>query len=478
MNGLTANNGRNNTQKSDTNSHLNNDQINSLNSDNNAPLKSNSTLFGMHEKPELILQRLIQYNTTNPPGNEVACIQFVRELLLAYDIDSQIIARDDNRPNLIARLKGEGSSPPLMMYGHVDVVTVDNQSWTHPPFSGAIIDDYVWGRGALDMKGGVAMMIAAFLKAKQEQLTLPGDVLLVIVSDEENGGDYGARFLVNEHPDLFDGVQYALGEFGAFSMYIGEQRFYPLMIAEKQMCWTKLVIRGPGGHASMPVKGGAMAKLAHIIDKLEKGLPVHISPPVKLMIESVATHLPLAKRIAMKQLLNPMMTNGIIKLMGEQGAQFDSLLHHTAAPTIVQASDKVNVIPSEITLEIDGRVLPGFTENDFVEELRQLINDDSVEIDVLRSDIAEHTVKMDLFDMLTDVLKEADPEGIPIPFVLPGVTDGRFFSKLGIQTYGFLPMNLPRNLPLTRIVHAADERIPVEALYFGTASIYKVLGRF
>ncbi|UTR09973.1 M20/M25/M40 family metallo-hydrolase [Evansella sp. LMS18] len=431
----------------------------------------------IHKKPDQILQKLIQFNTTNPPGHERACIEYIQSLLTEYGIESRLVSLDENRPNLIARLLGEGDAPPLMLYGHVDVVTTENQDWSHDPFSGDIIDGYIWGRGALDMKSGVAMMIAAFLQAKAEKTPLPGDLLLVILSDEENGGNYGAKYLTEEHPYLFDGVKYALGEFGGFSMELAKKRFYPIMVAEKQSSWVKLTIRGPGGHGSMPVKDGAMARLAQVLEKLNQPLPVHITPEARDMIKAITKELSLPNKLVLKQLLNPKKTEKVLKMLGDKGKMFGSLLHHTASPTVLRASDKINVIPSEITLEVDGRILPGYTEEDFAAELRKLINDDSVEIEFIRSDIVDTETDKTHFNTLAQILKESDKKAKPIPYVLPGVTDGRFFSNLGIQTYGFTPMNLPPEFNFTASVHAADERIPVECLYFGTEAIFKAIQR-
>src|ERR671917_1957852 len=195
----------------------------------------------LYERPAELLQRLIRFNTTNPPGNERECVEWIDELLREGGFETQILAKDPERPNLLARLKGRDQAPALLLYGHVDVVPVEGQSWRHPPFEGKNVDGLVWGRGALDMKGGVAMMLAAFLRAKAEGLAPPGDVLLLVLSDEESGGDYGAKYLVEEHARLFDGVRYALGEFGGFSLYVGRRRFYPIQVAEKQLCFLRAV---------------------------------------------------------------------------------------------------------------------------------------------------------------------------------------------------------------------------------------------
>ena len=181
----------------------------------------------------------------------------------------------------------------LLLYGHIDVVPVEGQNWQHPPFEGKNVDGWIWGRGTLDMKGGIAMMLAAFLRAKAEGLTPPGDVLLLVLSDEEAGGDYGARFLVEEHAGLFDGVRYALGEFGGFPLYVGGRRFYPIQVAEKQRCFLRAVVRGPGGHGALPMRGGAMAKLARLLKRLDRRrLPVHVTPVARRFLETMAACCP------------------------------------------------------------------------------------------------------------------------------------------------------------------------------------------
>jgi acetylornithine deacetylase/succinyl-diaminopimelate desuccinylase-like protein len=388
------------------------------------------------------------------------------------------LARAPERPNLIARLPGQGNAPPLLLYGHVDVVTTKNQQWHQPPFEGKVVDGFVWGRGALDMKGGVAMMLAAFVRAKVEGLSLPGDVVLTIVSDEEAFGDFGARFLVENHSDLFDGIRYAIGEFGGFSFYVGKQRFYPIMVAEKQFCWLRATVRGPGGHASVPVRGGAMAKLSQLLQQLDKHrLPVHVTPVAQLMFKTMASSVGGLTGLILGQLTNPVLTNRVLNLLGERGRVFDPLLHNTVSATILHGSDKINVIPGEVSVEMDGRLLPGCGPDDMVAEVRQLV-DNNIEIEIIRYDPGPSEPDMGMFDSLTDILREADPDGIAVPLLLSGVTDGRFFSRLGIQTYGFLPMLLPEDFNFSQSIHAADERIPLDAVNFGANAIYKLLQSF
>ncbi len=432
----------------------------------------------LYMHPAELLQNLIRFDTTNPPGNEAECVSYIKNLLTKAGFETTEIAKDPNRPNLITRLKGRGTAPPLLLYGHVDVVTTANQKWTHPPFEGKVIDGYIWGRGALDMKGGVAMMLAAFLRAKDEDLSPAGDVILAILCDEEAGGDYGAKYLVDNYPEQFEGIKYAIGEFGGATIYLGKSKFYPIQIAEKQICLMRATIRGPGGHGSRPMHGGAMAKLARVLQQLDKHqLPVHITPVTRQMFEFVVSALPLTPGLVLRQLLNPALTDTVLELLGENGRNFEPLFHNTVNATIVRGGEKINVIPSEIILGMDGRLLPGFSPDDMMSELRQIIGHE-VELELVRHDPGPAKVDMGLFNTLAEILEEADPGSKSLPLLLPGVTDARFFSQLGIQTYGFTPMQLPKDFKFFEVIHAADERIPVDAVEFGTNAIYNALQRF
>ncbi len=434
--------------------------------------------MAIYERPAELLQNLIRFDTTNPPGNEQACIAYIQEVLQAGGVEPKILAKDAARPNIVARLKGDGNAAPLLLYGHVDVVTTAGQIWQHPPFEAELVDGYIWGRGALDMKGGVAMMVAAFLRAKAEGVKLPGDVVLAVVSDEEAFGEYGAKFLVEHHAELFEGIRYAIGEFGGFSMHLGPTKVYPVMVSEKQLCGMKATFRGPAGHGALPLRGGAMAKLARFLQQVdEHTLPVHITPVTRQMFEAIGAALPEPMNAMVDQLLDPEQTDTVLEQLGETGRPFSPLFHNTVSPTMVKGSNKVNVIPAEVTLRLDGRLLPGFGPDDMVAELRALAGE-KFELEVERYEPGSADPDMGLFDTLAGILREMDPEGTPVPLLMSGVTDARFLSRLGIQTYGFLPMNLPAEFNFTQTIHAADERVPVEALEFGTNAVYQALQRF
>jgi acetylornithine deacetylase/succinyl-diaminopimelate desuccinylase-like protein len=432
---------------------------------------------GLHDRPAELLAQLLRFDTTNPPGDEHACIAFIAEQLEALGCEVRTLADDSGRPNLIARLAGRGEAPPLLLQGHVDVVAARGR-WQHPPFAGETHDGYIWGRGALDMKGGVAMMLAAFMRAKAAGQTPPGDVILCVLVDEEAGSDHGADFLVREHPELFEGVRFALGEFGGFTMPIAGQRFYPIMVAEKQVCWTKGTFRGPAGHGSLPVRGGAMGKLGRLLHALDRRrLPVHVTPVVSSMVDAIAAEAPRPLALLLRALLAPQATDRLLDVLGERGRVFDPLLHNTASVTIVGGGEKINVIPDEVSVEIDCRLLPGFGPEDVFAELRALAGVE-MELEVIRFDPGAPAPDMGLFEVLAQSLRELDPSAKPIPLLLPAVTDGRFFSRLGIQTYGFLPMQLPEEMAFMQLIHAEDERLPADSVEFGTSAIARVLERF
>jgi acetylornithine deacetylase/succinyl-diaminopimelate desuccinylase-like protein len=424
-----------------------------------------------------LLRELIRFDTTNPPGNEEACIEFVRAQLEEAGCATETYAADPSRPNLVSRLPG-GDAPPLLLQGHVDVVTTVGQSWTHPPFDGVLEGGAVWGRGALDMKAGVAMLVHAFLRARREGVELPGDVVLCVLSDEENGGDLGARFLVEEHPELFAGMRHALGEFGGFTLHAGGKRFYPIQVAEKQICWLKATVRGPGGHGAMINRGSAPGRLGRLLADLDKTrLPVHVTPVVRESIERIASELPRPQAAVMRSLLKPRLTDGALRLLGAQARAFEPMLRNTVNATIVRGGEKINVVPSELELELDGRALPGQSPYQLMGELQAAIGDD-IELELVRHDPGPAEPDLGLFETLAGVIRELDPEGIPIPLLQIGVTDGRFFSRVGVQTYGFLPMRLPKGFEFAPLIHAADERIPVEALEFGAEAVWRAIQRF
>jgi acetylornithine deacetylase/succinyl-diaminopimelate desuccinylase-like protein len=432
------------------------------------------------DDPATLLQHLVRFDTTNPPGNERPCVEWIRDLLEAVGFETTLYADDPDRPNLVARLSADGDASPLMLYGHVDVVPATPDDWTHPPFDGVREDGVIWGRGTLDMKGGVAMMVAAAMRAARDELPIAGDLVVMILSDEEAGGDHGAAYMVDEHPEVFADVEFALGEFGGFPMDVAGERFYPIQLTEKTVCWSKLTISGDAGHASLPPDESAMADMARTVTAIsESRLPVHVVPTVEDMIEAMADALDDETGDGIRGLLDPDQTDDILDALGEEGLMLDALLHNTAVPTVVEGGDSPNVVPGEVSVTLDCRLLPGQTDEDVARELDGIIPDDvTYEFETLRYEPVPADTDPALFDLLADVLESADSEGTAIPFTLFGGTDGRHLAREGVQSYGFTPLQLPGNIDFLDAVHAADERVPVQAIEFGTDRIFEVLERY
>lgn len=422
-----------------------------------------------------LLIDLLKLDSTNGINPEKPVIDHIRALLNAEGILTELYWKDPERPNLLAVLPGEnknveksGANTALLLYGHADVVSTQGQKWSCPPFGGQVKDGFIWGRGALDMKGQLSMFIRTMLEIKRRGTKLPFDLKLLVVSDEEGTAEWGMDFLVTEHPEIFAGVKYALGEIGGFSITMSGKKFYPVMIAEKQCAVLKITARGEGGHGSFSHRNTAMERLCGAVKKLsESTLPVRITEPVKIMIESMAKAMGGASAAALRLLLRPLATDKVLKMTKGQLDLFVPLLHNNINVTLIQGGTAINVIPSEVSCLCDFRLVPGCTIEEGVRDVRKIIGDD-FEIEVTEYVKGADQLDLNLLQDLFEALQRKDPAGLPIPFVISGVTDGRFLSQLGIQTYGFTPMELPKNFDFSALIHSADERIPLGAVDFGT----------
>jgi acetylornithine deacetylase/succinyl-diaminopimelate desuccinylase-like protein len=283
---------------------------------------------------------------------------------------------------------------------------------------------------------------------------------------------------VEEHPELFQGIKYAIGEFGGFSFNLGRRRFYPIMVAEKQVCHLRVTFKGTGGHASLVQGNNPMAALAQFLQRVQsRQLPTHVTPEARMMFQAIGKHLAPPARLGMAALLNPRSTALTLKLLGARGRTFGPLFRNTVNPTIVRGGEQINVVPGEVSVDLDGRILPRFSPDQLVSEIAAMAGTDAT-IEVLSHDPGLQHNDMGLFDTLSGVLQESDPEGIPVPMLMPAATDGRLFARLGIQTYGFLPMLLPPTLDFAAVIHGPDERVPVDAINFGADAVYRLLQRY
>jgi acetylornithine deacetylase/succinyl-diaminopimelate desuccinylase-like protein len=430
---------------------------------------------GIAQPGELAAQ-LIRFDTCSPPGREGELIGWLAPRLEATGLEVRVLARDPDRPNIVARLAGRGEAPPLLLHGHVDVVPVSGQKWSVDPFGGVVEDGVLWGRGALDMKGGVAMLVTALLRVAQGPPP-PGDIILCVLSDEEQGGSFGARFLVEEHADLFVGVKHAIGEFGGFSFPLAGRRLYPIEVAEKQRAIVRLVAEGAAGHGALGGPGSAITALARATGKIGRTpLPVHVTPVTAKGLTAMADAVGLPLEPVLRALTREPISGALLRTLGDRAAAIAPMLRNTATVTHLDAGDRgaINVVPASAEAHLDCRVLPGLGADELLAELRPMLGPEvRAEVEVFEH--ADPEVDWSLYPVLAGLLREADPEGHPVPMLLAGVTDGRHFSRLGIQHHGFLPMQLPADLGFLASIHAADERVPVAALDFGTRILTRLL---
>ncbi|MEA2228592.1 MAG: hypothetical protein QOF29_154 [bacterium] len=426
-------------------------------------------------EPLALAQALIRFDTTNPPGRELAAIEHLAGVLREAGIESTLLAADPERPNLVARIPGEGAAPPLLVHGHLDVVPADAARWARDPFGGEVVAGELWGRGALDMKGGVAMLVAALTRLVAAGERPAGDVILLAMSDEEAGSSVGARFIVDEHAGILDGVRHAIGEGGGFTSWLGGQSFHPIAVSEKKRCLVRAVCRGAAGHASFIARDPAMGRLGTLLSRLTaERLPVRVTPPAEAMIRA------LADGLQRSDVLGLLDAEAVDRVLHEAAGELDALeplLRDTVAPTIVHGGAVANVHPTEITVMLDGRLVPGQTVEDLLAEL-ETVAGGVAEYEVVQEEPATlDGSQLDLLPLIEDVLRDSDPGAVAVPALISGFTDARHFARLGIQNYGFLPMRLPADRGM-QLMHAPDERIPVSELEFGAGCLHELLRRY
>jgi acetylornithine deacetylase/succinyl-diaminopimelate desuccinylase-like protein len=328
------------------------------------------------------------------------------------------------------------------------------------------------------MKSAVAAMLAALLRGAAERLEPAGDVIFCATVDEEAGSVAGARYLVERHAELFEGVRYAVSEAG-FPAYFGGRRIHLVQVAEKQVCRLRATVRGSGSHGALAAgRDGLMTRLANTLERLEREhLPLHLTPAARLTLESLARAVPRPARPALHALLRPPTAGPALRVLGERGRRLGLLLRNTATATSVRGGESLNVTPSRIELDLDGRLLPGFSPDVLTEELAGLLGPD-VELELIFHDPGPTGIDMGGFPLLEEIIREGDPQAGVVPFLLPACTDARFFARLGIQTYGFPPLRLPPDFDFLPTIHGPDERVTAEAVEFATRCLHELLRRF
>jgi len=420
-----------------------------------------------------LTSELIRIDTTNTGDpdtlvGERAAAEYVAEKLTdaGYEI-TYVESGAKNRHNVLVRLPGaDPSRGALLIHGHLDAVPADPAEWSVHPFSGAVQDGYVWGRGAVDMKDMVGMTLALARHYKINNVVPPRDLVFLFVADEEAGGKFGAQWLVENRPELFEGVTEAISEVGGFSITLKDNvRAYVIETAEKGIRWMKLRVRGTAGHGSMIHRDNAVTKLAEAVAKLGQ----HQFPLV--LTDSVREFLAGVTEITGWDFPEDDLEGAVAKL-GNISRMIGATLRDTANPTMLTAGYKSNVIPSVAEAAVDCRILPGRIEA-FDRELDELLGPD-IEKEWMELPPVETTFDGALVDAMTAAVLAEDPGARTLPYMLSGGTDAKSFQQLGIRNFGFAPLKLPADLDFSGLFHGVDERVPVDALKFGV----RVLDRF
>jgi len=433
----------------------------------------------MAENVEELCAQLIRFDTTNLGGGEGngerAAAEFVAAHLADAGLEPTILERAPRRSNVLTRVRGaDPSLAPLLIHAHLDVVPADPAEWSVPPFAGEIRDGFVWGRGAVDMKDMCATVLTVLHRWAAEGRGPRRDIVLAFVADEEDNGEWGAHWLVEEHPGLFDGVAAAIGESGGYTVRASSAdgkpvRLYPVATAERGTAHLQLRATGRAGHGSRRNDDNAVRTLIAAVQRLsEHRWPVVLTPAVRAFFERAGAALGYPVDLSSDDAVDE-----TLRRFGAAAKIAENTVRNSTTPTVLSAGYKVNVIPGLAQAQIDTRVLPG-TRDDLLAEVDRLIGPDVTREFLTDQPPVQAPVDSPWFEAMAAALLAEDPEGIVVPFCMGGGTDAKAFAGLGVDCYGFAPLWLPEGFDHRLMAHGVDERVPVEGLRFGA----DVLDRF
>ncbi len=430
-----------------------------------------------------ILCNLLRFDTTNPPGNERIAAEYLQKFFKREGIESEILEKAPGRSNLLARLKGSRPGPKLMLLSHTDVVPATNPTaWVHPPFSGAIADGYIWGRGALDMKSMTATEAVTFALFKRNKIDFAGELIYLAVADEEKGAVYGAHWLAEHHKEkIFS--DYVLNEGGGMPLQIGGKTFYTIETLEKGLWWVKVRIQGTAGHASVPHDDNPLVKSARFIDKIASHkFPKIPSPSVRALIEKIGGALGGEARRMIDMLLDDKSPElDLVQMLKGTPVNpyfVNASLRTTCSPTMLKAGLKENVIPDACEFVLDFRFVPGYSTDEIRKVMDQYAKELGIKIEVetLQYHTASESPKdTELYKTIETTIREEISGVDVVPLLMTGATDSRFMREMGSLAYGFSPLTTKMSLSeRAALIHNDNERIDMESMELGVRLLTKV----
>lgn len=428
---------------------------------------------------------MVRFDTTNPPGNELALVRYLADLLSAEGVEARVLESAPDRANLVARLpatrRRERAVParPLLMLSHLDVVPAEADEWTHPPFAGLRADGMVWGRGSIDSKLTAAAHLQVLLLCKRLALPLQRDLVMIAAADEELGGVCGVRWILEHHRDLLD-AEYVLNEGGGFALLVDGRPLYTCQVAEKGGAEIDLVSRGRPGHASVPHSDNAIVHLGSALEALGHRARHRLTPTVRAFVEAAAAAQENTEVAAdLSRLLDPETCDAALARLPVNDAtraMIDAMLRNTFAPTVLQAGIKRNVIPSGASVQLSARPLPGIDEAQFMEDVREVLGTRSLSHVVSRTGSfktgLEFAWETPLFCAMAESLARHEPGAALVPYMQTGGTDARFFRDLDTTVYGFVPMRHEEGMDYFELCHGHDERVSTANVRFAVEVLY------
>jgi acetylornithine deacetylase/succinyl-diaminopimelate desuccinylase-like protein len=427
------------------------------------------------------LQNLIRLNTTNPPGNDTPAVEYVAGACREAGIEAEVVESAPGRGNAVARIRSANPiARPLMLMGHVDVVGVEAEKWERDPFGGELVDGYIWGRGALDMKGQVAAELAAFIAIKQAGVELDRDLILVAIADEETGSPHhGTEWMWANRRDLVD-AEYALNEGGGIQAAVGSQRFYLCQVGEKGASRLRITARGPAGHASVPLEDTAMTRLGEALVRLSKWRSeIILTPPQRQLLQTVAPSFGEQGAAAVAAFLTDPTWEAFeqFPLDSDLRAELNASMSNTAVPTMLKGGVRINVIPSEVSVDVDGRILPGEDPERFRATIQKAIGDVAEVTLISRESGIASDAASPLFDAIAETIAELDPGCGVAPCLTTGGTDAKAIP--GVKVYGFCPIaSIERQNLYMSLIHGHNERVHVDDLAYAARFFVNVVVRF